>query len=82
MTEITQYHKKWKWAHDRIGRCLGYLQSEADPDRSILSSEVLLSRTSEVWKNVKVCTSAASNCQTAKHHIVSTDCMLRYLSIW
>jgi len=27
--------QKWKWAHDGIGRCLGYLRTEADPDHSI-----------------------------------------------
>jgi len=27
-------NKKWKSAHDKTGRYLGYLHAEADPDRS------------------------------------------------
>jgi len=26
----------WKWVHDRIGRCLGYLHAQVNPDCSIL----------------------------------------------
>jgi len=34
----TQCNRKWKWARDRTGRCLGYLHTEADPDRYIPES--------------------------------------------
>jgi len=30
--------QKWRSAHDGIGRCLGYLHAEANPDHSILGS--------------------------------------------
>ena len=33
--------EKWKWAHYRTDWCLGYLQAEADPDRSILRSQIM-----------------------------------------
>ena len=37
----TQCNKKWKWAHDRIGRCLGYLRAIADQDSNVLESRML-----------------------------------------
>jgi len=40
------YNRKWKWTHDRIGRCLGSLLAKADPDGSILWSRILLRKTS------------------------------------
>jgi len=38
-------------AHDKIGRCLGYLSTEADPDPSILWCRILVRDTSGVWKS-------------------------------
>jgi len=35
-TAITQCNKKWKPAHDRIGRCVGYRHAKADANHSIL----------------------------------------------
>ena len=32
----TQCNKNWKLAHDRKGRCIGFLHAIADPERSIL----------------------------------------------
>jgi len=52
-------NKNWKWANDRIGRCLGYLHAEADPDYNITLSQILLRKTVGVWKNVEFCTSEA-----------------------
>jgi len=45
-------NKKWKSQHDGIGQCLSYLQAEANLDCSILQSQILLRKTSGVWKNV------------------------------
>jgi len=35
-------YKKVEWAHDRLGRCLGYLHAEADLDCSINCTIVIL----------------------------------------
>jgi len=43
----------------RTGRCLGYLHVEADSNRCILWSRILLRMTSGVWNNVEFCTLAA-----------------------
>jgi len=43
-----------------IGRCLGYQHAKADPDRSVLWSWLLLTKTSAVWKDEGFCTPAAS----------------------
>jgi len=37
--------QKWKWANKMIGPCLGFLYAEADPDRNILWSSILLRKT-------------------------------------
>jgi len=57
-------------AFDRIGRCLGYLNAEADPDHNGICCGLvsILRKICEVWKNVKFFISAAkiSLCATAR----------------
>jgi len=36
LLSVTQCSEKWKRAHDRIGRCLGYVHAKADPDSNLL----------------------------------------------
>jgi len=69
---ITQCNKKWKWAHDRIGRCLRYMYAEAE----VSDPRILLWKTSgalKIWS--LLCTMAAI--KTAR----ATARMSRYLSI-
>jgi len=49
-------NRKRKFAHDRIGRCLGYLYAEADPDRNILCT-ITNSTDENQWgmENVEFC---------------------------
>jgi len=53
-----------EFGNDRIGRCLGYMHAEVDPDRSSLSSRILLKKSSQIWKNVEFCISAATISET------------------
>jgi len=55
-------NKKWKSAHDKIGRCLGYSHAEADSDRlSRLYPVVPNSTEEDQWgvENVAFCATAA-----------------------
>ena len=74
---LSQCNKKWKSAYESIFRCLGYPHAEANPDRIILRSRILLRKTSGVWKNAEFCTSAAI---ISGSHVALSQHMLRTVS--
>jgi len=69
-----QCNKKWKSAYDRIGRCLGYMQAETKPYRTVLWSRILLRKTSvdRKWSFVL----------REGRHVVLTARMSRWAPCW
>jgi len=71
--------KKRKSAYDRIDRCLDYLHAEADPDRNIPWSWILLRKTSEVWKMRSF---ALRRHASNGSYVALSRCLLCFLLSW
>jgi len=84
------HNKQWKSAHDRIGRCLliGDMNTEADPDLSILLSRVLYSSMGYRYGKCGALHFAGNNlrkvratARTSRHFKFSTSAELLELTI-